>query len=110
MNETVIRIPRNFKWDTPRLRWIVKRIWIPEKLQYIIKRTAKIQLNREEMNRKFNKILLQEFTIDASLETDIQKVDQGMKNDLIGRDSMIFLYALLYNPYVKSHKISLRHR
>ena len=90
MSENLIKIPRSFHWGTPHLKWIVKRIWIPEKLQYIIRRTAKIHLNREEMNRKFNKILLQEFTIDASLETEIRKVDSSMNHDLIGRDSMIF--------------------
>ena len=95
MDENVIKVPRSFNWGTPKLRWIVKRIWIPEKLQYIIRKTAKIQLNREEMNRKFNKILLHEFTIDASLETDIEKVGPGMNQDLIGRELMILLFAIL---------------
>ena len=95
MDENVIKVPRSFNWGTPKLRWIVKRIWIPEKLQYIIRKTAKIQLNREEMNRKFNKILFQELTIDASLETDIEKVGPGMNQDLIGRELMILLFAIL---------------
>ena len=65
------------------MTWIYQRIWIPEKLHFIVRKTAKIRYNREEVNRKLNKILLQELTIDASLETEIELVDENDQHDLI---------------------------
>ena len=87
IDEKTIKIPKNYKWKTPKHLWIYKRIWIPEKLHFIVRKTAKIRYNREEVNRKLNKILLQELTINASLETEIELVDEKEEDDLIGTDS-----------------------
>ena len=83
IDEKTIKIPKNYKWQTPKHSWIYQRIWIPEKLHFIVRKTTKIRYNREEVNRKLNKILLQELTIDASLETEIEFVDENDQHDLI---------------------------
>ena len=57
------------------------------KLHFIVRKTAQIKYGREEVNRKLNKILLQELTIDANLETEIELVEENEQNDLIGMDS-----------------------
>ena len=91
--EKTIKIPRSFEWQTPKYLWIHQRIWIPEQLQFIVRKTAKIKYDRKEVNRKLNKILLHELTIDASLETEIELLDGNEPHDLIGRVSfgIIFL-------------------
>jgi len=86
-NENIVRIPKNYNWKTPKHSWIYQRIWIPEQLRFFIRKTAQIKYGREEVNRKLNKILLHELTIDASLETEIQLVDEKEHNDLIGTNS-----------------------
>ena len=58
-------MPKNFNWRPPEYQWIIKQEWIPEKLGFIITKTAHVPYDRDEINRKFNKILLQELTIDA---------------------------------------------
>ena len=63
IDEKTIKIPKKYKWQTPKHSWIYQRIWIPEKLHFIVRKTAKIRYNREEVNRKLNKILLQELTV-----------------------------------------------
>ena len=87
IDEKTIKISKTFKWKTPEHSWIYQRFWIPEKLHFIIRKTANIRYNREEVNRKLNKILLQELTIDASLETEIELVDENEQDDLIDTDS-----------------------
>ena len=87
IDENTIKIPKNYKWNTPEHSWIYQRIWIPEKLHFIVRKTAKIKYGRKEVNRKLNKILLQELTIDATLETEIELVEENEQNDLIGMDS-----------------------
>ena len=86
IDEKTIKIPKNYKWKTPKHSWIYQRIWIPEKLHFIVRKTAKIRYNRDEVNRKLNKILIQELTIDASLETEIELV-LNEQDDLIDTDS-----------------------
>ena len=86
-NEKTIKIPKNYEWKTPEYPWIYQRIWIPEELHFIVKKTARIKYNKEEVNRKLNKILLQELTIDASLESVIELVNKKEQNDLIDTDS-----------------------
>ena len=85
--EKTIKIPRTYEWQTPKHSWIHQQIWIPEQLQFIVRKTAKVKYDRKEVNRKLNKILLHELTIDASLETEIELVDETESHDLIGRIS-----------------------
>ena len=91
-DEKTIQIPRSYEWRTPKHLWIHQRIWIPEKLQFIVRKTAKIKYDRKEVNRKLNKILLHELTIDASLETEIGLVDKNEPHDLIGRVSSRIIF------------------
>ena len=98
-DEKTIKIPRNYKWGTPKHSWKYQRAWIPEQLSFIFRKTTQIKYDRKEVNRKFNKILLQELTIDASYETEIELVDANQQNDLIGSDSL-FSYAV--------HKLVIR--
>ena len=86
IDEKAIKIPKNYNWKTPKHLWIYQRIWIPEKLHFIVRKTTKIRYNRAEVNRKLNKILIQELTIDASLETEIELVENE-QDDLIDTDS-----------------------
>ena len=86
IDEKTIKIPKNYNWKTPEYSWIYQRIWIPEKLHFIVRKTAKIKYDREEVNRKLNKIL-QELTIDTTLETEIELVDEKEPCDLIDMDS-----------------------
>ena len=55
-------------------------------------KTAKIKYDRKEVNRKLNKILLHELTIDASLETEIELLDGNEPHDLIGRVSFGIIF------------------
>ena len=86
-DEMTIKISRTYEWQTPKHFWIYQKIWIPEQLEFIVRKTAKIKYDRKEVNRKLNKILLHELTIDASLETEIALVDETEPHDLIGRVS-----------------------
>jgi len=97
-DEKTIKIPRSYEWQTPKHLWIHQRIWIPEQLQFIVRKTARIKYGRKEVNRKLNKILLHELTIDASLETEIGLVDENEQHDLIGRvSSRIIFFAKIKN-------------
>ena len=113
-DEKTLKIPRSYEWQTPKHLWIHQRIWIPEQLQFIVRKTAKIKYDRKEVNRKLNKILLHELTIDASLETEIELLDGNEPHDLIGRVSfgIIFFLAKMkwgvsVNSAYKSLKMSL---
>jgi len=91
-DEKTVKIPRSYEWQTPKYLWVHQRIWIPEQLQLIVRKTAKIKYDRKEVNRKLNKILLHELTIDASLETEIELVDGNEPHDLIGRVSFGIIF------------------
>ena len=92
IDEKVIRIPKKYKWTPSYYKCLYQRIWIPEKLQYIVRKTVTIKYDRDQVNRKFNKILLQELTINAKLETEIKLVDENSQNDLIGTDSEVRIF------------------
>ena len=85
-DEKTIKIPRNYKWGTPMHSWKYQRAWIPEQLSFILRKTTQIKYDRKEVNRKLNKILLQELTIDANYETEIELVGENENHDLIGSD------------------------
>ena len=93
-DEKTIKIPRIYEWQTPKYSWIHEKIWIPEQLQFIIRKTTKIEYDRKEVSRKLNKILLHELTIDASLETEIELVDENVPHDLIGGVSFEIIFLL----------------
>ena len=90
-----IKIPKNYKWGTPKHFWKYQRTWIPEKLNFIFRKTTNIKYDRKEVNRKLNKILLQELTIDASYGTEIELVDENVENDLIVRDPLFSICTVI---------------
>ena len=92
-DEKTIKIPRIYEWQTPKYSWIHEKIWISEQLQFIIRKTTKIEYDRKEVSRKLNKILLHELTIDASLETEIELVDENVPHDLIGKVSFEIIFC-----------------
>ena len=110
-DEKTIKIPRTYEWQTPKHSWIHQRIWIPEQLQFIVRKTAKVKYDRKEVNRKFNKVLLHELSIDASFETEIELVDETESHDLIGRVSFDTICYISYNiPCIHIHVVLLYQR
>ena len=78
-----IRVPRSFRLNRSKYTWNITKRWIPERLRFIITKTAYAKYDQKEVNRKFNKIMLNELTIDTQLNTAIELVEDNVINDLI---------------------------
>ena len=78
-----IRVPITFISNASKYTWNITERWIPERLRFIITKTAYVSYGRKEINKKFNKIMLNESTIDIQLNTEIELVEDDAINDLI---------------------------
>ena len=80
---TFIRVPKSFILNASKYTWNITERWIPERLRFIITKTAYAKYDRKKVNEKFNKIMLNELTIDTQLNTAIELVEDNVINDLI---------------------------
>ena len=89
-NSSVLQIGRNNHQSLkggPEIKWHHFSFWIPERLQWLHFREGQLENNRDNINTKVTKQLIQDATINVHNEVEIELTDVETKDNYIGLGS-----------------------